>query len=145
MLHKSYVPLFWLFVPFYWPLSLIMGINADLNGLVSIRNKYWGIVGFNVLLHVDPSITLLLVSQVSYYLCYLCEALLMLTTHVHVGATTRNESFRVPPKSVVSVPYNGQPPIAVMLNPLFMKVWVQGLWHKGEKGISSVWLELSQF
>ena len=62
ILQNSCVPLFSLFMPFYRPLSLIMGINADLNGLVSIGKKCWGIVGFNVLLHVGPSITLLLVS-----------------------------------------------------------------------------------
>ena len=122
MLQKNCIPLFWLFMPFYRPLSLIMGINVELNGLVSVGKKCWGIVGFNVLLHVGPSITLLLVSQVSGYPCYLWEALLMLTTHVHVGASARDKSFRVPPKSVVLMPYSGRPPIAMTLNPLFMKV-----------------------
>ena len=122
ILQNSCVPLFWLFMPFYRPLSLIMGINADLNGLVSFGKKCWGIVGFNVLLHVGPSITLLLISQVSCYPCYLWEALLMLTTHVQVGASARDKSFRVPPKSVVLMPYSGRPPIAMTLNPLFMKV-----------------------
>ena len=55
-----------------------MGINYDLNGLVSVGKKCWGIVGFNVLLHVGPFVTLLLVSLVSYYPCYLWEDLLML-------------------------------------------------------------------
>ena len=122
MLHNSCVPLFWLFVPFYRPLSLIMEINADLNGLVSIGKKCWGTVGFNVLLHVGPSITLLLVSQVSCYPCYLWEALLMLTTHVHVGASTSDKYFKVPPKFMVLMPYSGRPLIAMTLNPLFLKV-----------------------
>ena len=39
MLHLSCVPLFLLFVPFYRSLPLIIGINADLNGLVSVGNK----------------------------------------------------------------------------------------------------------
>ena len=99
-----------------------MGINADLNGLVSVGKKCWGIVGFNVLLHVGLSITLLLVSQVSCYPCYLWEALLMLTTHVHVGASARDKSFGVPQKPMVLMPYSGRPPIVVTLNPLFMKV-----------------------
>ena len=122
MLQKNCVPLFWLFMPFYRPLSLIMGINVELNGLVSVGKKCWGIVGFNVLLHVGPSITLLLVSQVSGYPCYLWEALLMLTTHVQMGASARDKSFRVPPKSVVLMPYSGRPPIAVTRNPLFMNI-----------------------
>ena len=99
-------------------LSLIIWINDNLNGLVSIRNKCWGIVGFNALLDVGLSVTLLLVSQVSCYPCYLWEALLMLTTHIHMGANARNESFRIPPKSMVSMPYSGRPPIAATLNPL---------------------------
>ena len=39
MLYNSCGPLFWLFVPFYRPLSLIRGKNANLNDLVSVRNK----------------------------------------------------------------------------------------------------------
>ena len=109
-------------MPFYRPLSLIMGINAELNGLVSVGKKCCGNVGFNVLLHVGPSITLLPVSPVSCYLCYLWEALLMLTTHVHVGASARDKYFKVPPKFEVLMPYSGQPPISVTLNPLFLKV-----------------------
>ena len=48
-----------------------MGVNADLNGLVSICNKCLGVIGFNVLLPISPSITVLLVYQVSCYLCHL--------------------------------------------------------------------------
>ena len=82
-LHKSCVPLFWFFVPFYKSLPLIMGIIANHNGLGFVGNKCWGVIGFNVLLLVVPPITLLLVSQVRCYPCHLWEAPLMLTILVH--------------------------------------------------------------
>ena len=71
MLHKSCIPLFWFFVPFYRSLPLIMGINVDLNDLVSVGNKCWGVIGFNVLLPIDLSVTFLLICQVSRYPCHL--------------------------------------------------------------------------
>ena len=83
MLHISCIPLFWLFVPFYRSLPLIMGIDASLNDLVSVGNKCWGVIEFNVLLPIGQSVTLLLVCQVSYFPCHLCEAPLMLTILVH--------------------------------------------------------------
>ena len=93
MLHKSCVPLFWFFVPFYRSLPLIMGINVDLNGLVSVGNKCWGVIGFNVLLPIGPSVTFLLVYQVSCYLCHLWKAPLILTILVH-RMNESNDSFR---------------------------------------------------
>ena len=53
MLHKSCVPLFWHFVSFYRSLPLIMGVNADLNGLVFVGNKCWGVIGFSMRLGTD--------------------------------------------------------------------------------------------
>ncbi|KAK9986664.1 hypothetical protein SO802_031615 [Lithocarpus litseifolius] len=44
-------------------LPLIMGIDAGLNDLVSVGYKCWGVIGFNVLLPVAPSVMLLLVCQ----------------------------------------------------------------------------------
>ena len=60
-----------------------MGVIANLNGLGSVGNKYWGIIRFNVLLLVGPSVMILLVYHVSCYLCHLWEAPLMLTILVH--------------------------------------------------------------
>ena len=83
MLHLSCVPLFLLFVPFYRSLPLIIGINANLNGLVFVGNKCLGVIGFNVLLPVGSSVMLLLVYQVSCFPCHLWGAPLMLTILVH--------------------------------------------------------------
>ena len=84
MLHKFCLPLFWFLVPFCRSLPLIMGVNADLNGLVSICNKSLGVIGFNVLLPISSSVTVLLVYQVSCYLCHLWGVPLILTILVHL-------------------------------------------------------------
>ena len=38
---------------FYRSLPLIMGVNADLNGLVFVGNKCWGVIGFSMRLGTD--------------------------------------------------------------------------------------------
>ena len=75
---------FWLFVPFYRSLPLIMGVNADLNGHVFVGNKCWGIIGFNVK-PIGPFITLLFAYKERYYLCHFWETPLMLTIIVHTN------------------------------------------------------------